>query len=51
MAKKHALKPMASALGATLAATMVAGVAQADVNPFGISEISTGYEVAEAEGK
>ena len=51
MTKKHTLKPMASALGATLAATVFASTAQADVNPFGISEISSGYEVAEAEGK
>jgi uncharacterized low-complexity protein len=49
---KHSLTPIASALGLTLAATF-AGTAQAETSPFGISEISSGYEVAEAgtEGK
>ena len=42
---KHSLTPIASALGLTLAATLT-GTAQADSNPFGISEISSGYEVA-----
>ena len=46
---KHSLTPIASALGLTLAATFAAGTAQAETSPFGISEISTGYEVAEAE--
>lgn len=52
MAKKHSLKPVASALGLTLAATLAAGTAQADANPFGMSEIDGGYQVADAkEGK
>lgn len=52
---KHSLTPIASALGLTLAATFAAGTAQAETSPFGISEISSGYQVADGhadhEGK
>ncbi|MGM0564078.1 MAG: hypothetical protein ACQES2_07085 [Pseudomonadota bacterium] len=42
-----------SALGMTLATTLSAGIAQAEMeNPFGISEMSSGYQVAgNHEGK
>ena len=48
MSKK--LNPIASALGLTLAATIAASpIAQADQNPFGVSEMSNGYMLAGAE--
>ena len=53
MSKKTNLKPLAIALGAafvtTLATTPVANAAE---NPFAMSDLSSGYMVAEkAEGK
>lgn len=52
MVEKSKLKPIASAVGITLAATLAAGsVASADQNPFAVSEMSSGYMVADAEGK
>lgn len=50
---KFKLNPIASALGITLAATIAASpIAQADQNPFGVSEMSSGYMLAGAdEGK
>jgi uncharacterized low-complexity protein len=50
---KSKLNPIASALGITLAATIAASpIAQADQNPFGVSEMSSGYMLAGAdEGK
>ncbi len=53
MADKSKLKPIASALGVTLVATLAASpVVKADENPFAISEIS-GYMTAgdHKEGK
>jgi uncharacterized low-complexity protein len=47
---KSKLNPIASALGITLAATIAATpIAQADQNPFGVSEMSSGYMLAGAE--
>ena len=47
---KFKLNPIASALGVTLAATIAASpIAQADQNPFGVSEMSSGYMLAGAE--
>jgi uncharacterized low-complexity protein len=44
---KSKLNPIASALGITLAATIAATpIAQADQNPFGVSEMSSGYMLA-----
>ncbi|HEX7026523.1 MAG TPA: hypothetical protein VF268_04730 [Gammaproteobacteria bacterium] len=52
MVEKSKLKPIASAVGITLAATLAASpLATADQNPFAVSEMSGGYMVAEAEGK
>lgn len=51
MVEKSKLKPIASAVGLTLAATLASGsVASADQNPFAVSEMSSGYMVADAEG-
>ena len=51
MAKKHSFKPLAAAIGTTfvvgVAAAPIAGAAD---NPFGISEIDSGYMIL-AEGK
>jgi uncharacterized low-complexity protein len=47
---KSKLNPIASALGITLAATIAATpIAQADQNPFGVSEMSSGYMLAAHE--
>jgi uncharacterized low-complexity protein len=44
---KSKLNPIASALGITLAATIAATpIAQADRNPFDVSEMSSGYMLA-----
>jgi uncharacterized low-complexity protein len=52
MVEKSKLKPIASAVGITLAATLAASpLAMADQNPFAVSEMSGGYMVADAEGK
>jgi uncharacterized low-complexity protein len=49
---KYKLSPIASALSITLAATLAAApIAQADQNPFGVSEMSDGYMLAGAEGQ
>jgi uncharacterized low-complexity protein len=49
---KYRLNPIASALGITLVATVAATpIAQADQNPFGVSEMSSGYMLAEAEAE
>jgi len=48
---KKTLKPIAAALGTAFAVTLAASpVAQADSNPFGMSDLSSGYTVV-AEGK
>ena len=47
---KSKLNPIASALGITLAATIAASpIALADQNPFGVSEMSSGYMLAAHE--
>ena len=46
MTVKSKLTPIATALGITLAAILAASPVQADQNPFGVSEISSGYLVA-----
>jgi uncharacterized low-complexity protein len=53
MTQKTTLKPLAVAVGATLATTLAAATpANAAENPFAMSRISSGYMVAEmAEGK
>jgi uncharacterized low-complexity protein len=53
MSQKSTLKPLAIAVGATLATSLAAiAPASAAENPFAMSELSSGYLVAEmAEGK
>ena len=50
--KKKSLKPIATALGTTFVITLAASpIAQASENPFTLNELSSGYMVADAEGK
>ena len=50
--KKKTLKPIATALGTTFVITLAASpIAQATENPFTMNELSSGYMVADAEGK
>ena len=53
MLKKRTLKPVAAVLGTTFAVALVASpIVNAANNPFNLTEISTGYMVADqAEGK
>ncbi|HFD79722.1 MAG TPA: hypothetical protein ENK05_04915 [Gammaproteobacteria bacterium] len=53
MSNKTVVKPLAIALGATFIGSLAAtGVANAAQNPFGMTELSSGYQVAEMkEGK
>ena len=53
MLKKRTLKPVAAVLGTTFAVALAASpIANAADNPFSLTEISTGYMVADqAEGK
>ncbi len=53
MLKKRTLKPVAAALGTTFVVALAAfPVAKAAENPFSLTEISSGYMVADqAEGK
>ena len=55
MSKKSTLKPVAAALGTTFAVSLaVSPMANAAENPFSMSELSSGYMVADAhsaEGK
>ncbi len=50
MSKKFKLKPIAAAVGAALTASVIAmPTANADANPFDLTELSSGYMVAEME--
>jgi uncharacterized low-complexity protein len=52
MSKKFELKPLTAAIGAILATSAFAiPTASADENPFQITELTSGYMVAEKEGK
>ena len=53
MLKKRTLKPVAAVLGTTFAGALAASpIANAANNPFSLTEISSGYMVADqAEGK
>jgi uncharacterized low-complexity protein len=51
MDKRNIKEPLAAALGSAFAVTLAASpVASADANPFGMSELSSGY-MQVAEGK
>ena len=44
MSKKHTIKPIAAAVGTAFAVTLAASpIASADTNPFGMSDLSSGY--------
>ncbi len=50
---KQTIKPVAlvaNVAGIALAATLIATPAQADVNPFAMSALASGYMVADAKG-
>ncbi len=52
MAKKHTPKALAAAIGATFFASLAASpVVSAEQNPFAMSPLSSGYQVAGKEGK
>ena len=52
MSKQNRKKSLAIAMGATLATGLVAGTAAyANDNPFGMTQLSSGYMVAGKEGK
>ena len=43
MSKKTHMKPVAAAIGAALAGSLAMGTATAADNPFGLSELGSGY--------
>ncbi|MEJ2307938.1 MAG: low-complexity protein [Gammaproteobacteria bacterium] len=43
MSKKTTMKPVATAIGAALAGSLTLGAANAAENPFGLSELGSGY--------
>lgn len=52
MSKSNPLKPVHLALGTAFALSLGSGVASADQNPFAMTELSSGYMVADQhEGK
>ena len=52
MREKSTLKPLVAAIGSTIATSLTAvPAANADQNPCGLTELSSGYMVAGAEGK
>jgi uncharacterized low-complexity protein len=52
MSKSNQLKPVSLALGTAFALSLGSGVASADQNPFAMTELSSGYMVADQhEGK
>ena len=52
MLKKNSLKPVSAILGTAFAVSLASSpIVSAAENPFGMTELSSGYMVAEAEGK
>ena len=52
MSKTHSLKPVSLALGTAFALSLGTGIASANQNPFAMTELSSGYMVADKhEGK
>ncbi len=52
MSKNNSYSPLAIAVGAAFATSMMgSAVANATDNPFGMTELSHGYQVADAKGK
>ena len=51
MFRKNSIKPLAAAIGTIVIASMASiPVAQADVSPFGMTDLGSGYQVSK-EGK
>ncbi|HEY5734241.1 MAG TPA: hypothetical protein VIU36_05715, partial [Gammaproteobacteria bacterium] len=51
MSKKSSMKPLAAAIGTAVIASLAAmPVAQADASPFGMTDLGSGYQVAQ-QGK
>ena len=48
--KKINKTPLAAAMGAAFISTLAAGTVNAEVNPFGMTELSSGYMQVAAEG-
>lgn len=52
MSKKHSYSPLTIAVGAAFATSLMgSAVASAADNPFGMTELSHGYQVADAKAK
>ena len=47
---KFKAKPLTAALGAAFLAAAISPIASADVNPFSATPLSTGYDIANADG-
>lgn len=47
---KQTIKPITLVVGAALSATLAAAPVQADVSPFAMSALASGYMVADAKG-
>jgi len=54
MSTNNSMKPLAAAIGTAVIATLAAmPIAQADASPFGMTDLGSGYQVAQTamEGK
>ena len=53
MSTKNSMKPLTAAIGTAVIASLAAmPIAQADASPFGMTDLGSGYQVAQsAEGK
>jgi uncharacterized low-complexity protein len=52
MSKKNEIKPLSIAVGAALAASVLTmGAANAEVNPFELNTLSSGYMVADSDSE
>jgi uncharacterized low-complexity protein len=52
MSKQSTMKPLAAAIGTTVVASLASiSTVNADQHPFGMTELSCGYMVADAHGE
>ena len=53
MSDRKSINPVSAALGTAFAASLAAGSASADTgtNPFGVTDLGSGYQVAQSEGR
>ncbi len=52
MRNKFTMKPLAAAIGSVVVASLASiATASADQNPFGMTQLSSGYMVADAHGE